>query len=194
MITSTKNSILIQSISILAREGYGGTSMRKVAAAVGKEPSVIYNYFADKEALLRSTRLYIIQKLDTGLRQAMISNDISTRLCQYLRYQFENRESIVALLQYFMAARKDFPKTDTGYIPDRAYEHMHCLIKDGVATGLYKSSDMLFDAKLTTHMVNGYLMEYFDRDMNDDETAKIVDRLADFIERGLGYDRIGVEA
>jgi AcrR family transcriptional regulator len=184
MVTNTKEHILASAVQILAREGYAGTSMRKVAAAIGREQSSIYTHFADKETLLRETRLYINRQLD-GLQGFATDLAAPALLRAMLEFQFRYRTEIVALLQYFMAMRADFGPTDGGYVPARAYEHMDRVIRQGVAEGAYHSDDIAFDAKTTTHMINGFLMEYFDRPLSNAEAARLVERLARFIERAL---------
>lgn len=182
---NTKEQILRHTTSILAREGYVGTSMRDVAEAAGIKPSVIYNHFADKEDLLRATRMYITRSLDESLRRSVKTDDVRLRLRQTLAFQLENRENIVALLQYFMAARDDFSETPLGYVPERAYQHMREIIDQGIDNCVYTSCDVQFDAKSITHMVNGFLMEYFDRHMEPAEIRSLSDKIAGVIERSL---------
>jgi AcrR family transcriptional regulator len=182
---STKETIIASTIPILAREGYAGTSMRKVAGSIGREPSIIYTHFSDKETLLRETRLYVTKYLDgaQSYRPAITAAEL---LRDTLKFQFKHREMIVALLQYFMAARQDFQLADGGgYVPDRAYQHMTRVIERGIKEGRYYSEDCRADAKAATHLTNGYLMEYFDRAMSPRELTAIVDQIATFIERSL---------
>jgi AcrR family transcriptional regulator len=182
---NTKQQILQATVAILAHEGYAGTSMRKVAAAVGREQSVIYTHFDNKENLLRETRRYIARYLDsvtryrTGQPAAVMMRDI-------LSFQLRYRTEIVALLQYFMAMPADFSLNKSGgYVPERAYEHFGEIIRQGVAEGAYCSDDIGFDARTITHMVNGFLIEYFDRPLDDADIDSLVQRLASFVERAL---------
>lgn len=182
---STKEQIVENTIPILAAGGYAGTSMRKVATAVGKEPSIIYAHFADKDALLRAVRLHVITYLD-GAQHYTDGADAALLLRETLHFQFEHRMKIVALLQYFMAMRGDFPLVEGGgYIPSRAYAHMRRVIENGVSEGVYHSDNIDFDAKITVHLVNGFLMEYFDKVLKKTETERLVEQLAGFIERAL---------
>lgn len=180
----TKNEIINQTIPILARDGYAGTSMRKIAAAIDKEPSNIYVHFANKESLLRETRLSIIKQLQAA-QSIPEDADAAAMLRSTLLFQFQNREKIVALLQYFMTMRQDFPQDGGGYVPQRAYQHMRDVIDAGIAEGVYMVAAPDFDAKLTTHIVNGFLMEYFDHELPLTDQAELIERLAVFIEHGL---------
>jgi AcrR family transcriptional regulator len=189
MTIHTKDEILQQTTKLLAREGSAGTSMRKVASAVGIEPSVIYNHFADKESLLRSTRMFITSRLDVAMRETLANVATKDMLRASLRFQIEQRELIVALLQYFMATRDDFPETEYGYVPARAYQHMTNLLQAGIDEGIYQSANVMLDAKLITHMVNGFLMEYFDRRLTSEQINSLADHLAEFIERSIVVPR-----
>ena len=183
---SPREEIIHQTIPILAREGYAGTSMRMVAAAIAKEPSSIYVHFENKEALLRAVRMSITTKLDS--EQRYISDaDARTMLRETIQFQIKNREYIVALLQYFMSMRQDFPLADGGYVPDRAYQHMARIIEAGIEEGVYRSCDIAFDAKTSTHLINGFLMEYFDRRMSEQQRHRLVEQLAGFLERSFGF-------
>lgn len=190
-VPSTKDTIIRSTIPVLASEGYAGTSMRKIAGTISREPSIIYAHFADKQALLRETRVYINRYLDAAQQYP---RDIHARalLLETLRFQFKHREMIVALLQFFMASRNDFPAVaGGGYVPDRAYEHMARIIRQGIAEGVFASDDIRADAKASTHLINGYLMEYFNHEMSEAELDAVVRHLASFIERALGCSHEG---
>lgn len=181
---TTKDEIITATISLLAREGYAGTSMRKVAAAINREPSIIYAHFTDKEELLRATRLHINHVLDTSQNYSAAA-DAHTLLYETILFQLKNREYIVALLQYFMAMAKDFPGTASGYVPDRAYAHMQRVIERGIAEGCYTCADIAFNAKASTHLVNGFLMEYFGRPLRTKELQSLATQLTNYIELTL---------
>ena len=48
---STKKEILDQALDLFSENGYHGTSMREIAAAVGIKGSSLYNHFEGKEAI-----------------------------------------------------------------------------------------------------------------------------------------------
>ena len=51
-ITELRNTILKHATEIIAREGYAGFSIRKLAASIDYSPRMIYLYFKDKDAIL----------------------------------------------------------------------------------------------------------------------------------------------
>lgn len=185
MQTSTATTIIEAAIPLLAQHGYAGTSMRDVAKAAGIKPSVIYHYFPDKAALMRGMRMHTTRLLDAEIRALPPTKNASELLRQRIRYQFERIELIVALLQYFMAAKYDFPQIGQGFVPPRAYQHMRDIIEQGIAEGRYASADVDFDAKTITHLINGFLLEFYPHDLTEADIAKLTDQLATFIERSL---------
>jgi AcrR family transcriptional regulator len=187
MKSTTADTIIEVSIPLLAGNGYAGTSMRDVAVAAGIKPSVIYHYFEDKADLMRAVRKHINTKLDDAMGQLPPVAGARALLRQRLRYQIDNIGHIVALLQYFMAVKVDFPFSEGGYVPGRAYRHMREVIEMGVAEEIYESYNIDFDAKSVTHMVNGFLMEYYPHELPAQMVDTLVESIAGFIERALGY-------
>lgn len=187
---TTKEQILTSTISILARDGYAATSMRKVAAAIQREPSIIYVHFNDKEALLRATRHHIIKLL--AEKQAELPATSAHGMMQAIvRFQLENRLYIVALLQYFMSMRQDFPLEDGGYVPPRSYDHMTRVLQQGIIEGVYCSDDLHFDAKTMVHLINGFLMEYFDKQLTVGEVTGLCNKLVERLEKLVAIKQVG---
>lgn len=182
---TTKESILHETTYILAREGVAGTSMRKVAAAVGIEASVIYSHFPSKRALMKATREHIAHNLAIQMAEVTSDGSASDRLRSMLRYQMKSRDIIIAMLQYFMVIREDFVQHIDGYMPHRAYQHFHEIIAQGVAEGVFYSDDIDFDAKAINHLVGGFLMEYFDQSMSGEQLESVVEKLHGLITRTL---------
>lgn len=183
--TNAKSRIIDCTVPLLARHGYAGTTMRSVAAASGVKASVIYHYFTTKDDLLREVRAELNARLDAAFDGAPAAPDAAALLRQRLALNLEHRQDIVALLQYFMAVKADFPPNPGGYVPPRAYRHMRQIIDTGISEGRYSSADPDFDAKVLAHMVNGFLLEFFPHDLPAVETEALVEKLANFIERSL---------
>lgn len=182
---TTKDRIIKNTVVLLSKEGYTGASIRKVADASEVKPSLIYNYFADKETLMRQVRMHVNQSLDLEMHKIDDSLQVSEYLLNTLIFQFRRRVEIVALLQYFMGSTTDFPLTNGGYVPRRAYEHVIRMIEKGIAEGRYASDSVEDDAKAVVHMINGYLMEYANHRMSAAEIRRICTGLRDFLERSL---------
>jgi AcrR family transcriptional regulator len=183
---STREKIITNTVPLLAQHGYAGTSMRNVAEAAQLKSSVIYYYFSDKAALLRAVRQHLNRQLDETMHALPAVTTASELLRQRLLFQIQEREVIVCLLQYFMTVKQDFPLQAGGYVPERAYQHMREIIDMGISQGEYRSQDPAFDAKILTHLINGFLLEYYPHSMTPAEELALSQRLAAFIERSLG--------
>jgi AcrR family transcriptional regulator len=187
---STKDTILTVTVPLLANHGYAGTGMRAVAEAAQVQTSVIYHYFPTKDDLLREVRFMLNASLDEHFDNAPAVQTAQALLRQRLYLNFKHIEAVVALLQYFMASRRYFAKVDDGgYVPQRAYRHMHEIINRGIAEGAYATDDPVGDAKILAHMVNGFLLEYYGHRMTRQDTDTVVNQLASFIERALQASR-----
>ena len=188
MTHNTKEMILKSATKLLARNGASGTTMRTVAADSGVQASVIYHYFSTKDDLLRGVRQRLTKYLDDVFDNAKPVNGARELLAQRLELNIKHREEIVALLQYFMFAKQDFPLLSGGYVPPRAYRHMREIIDMGMEEGRYESEDPEFDAKILAHLVNGFLMEYYPHKITAYELKMLVVKLTDFIEKSLTRD------
>lgn len=63
---ATREEILKVSVSLFARQGYEGVSMREIAAAVGIQATALYYHFPDKEHLHRAVLLYAFRDRLSG--------------------------------------------------------------------------------------------------------------------------------
>lgn len=103
-----KRSILDAAERLFAEKGYEGSSIRDVARATGVADGTIYNYFANKEALLDELVRGLIERLgsreslrigfdDDSSRDAG-SKDLETRVMERMRSLHEDYERIAAVL------------------------------------------------------------------------------------------------
>ena len=51
---NTKQKIVDAALELIAKYGYRGASVRKIAAAVGIRESAIYNHYRNKEEILKT--------------------------------------------------------------------------------------------------------------------------------------------
>jgi AcrR family transcriptional regulator len=187
---TTKDIIIKKTVKLLARRGYEGTSIREISLAVTIQPSVIYYYFKDKQSLLREVREYINTKLRDGISR--LRADTATELLRkQLRFQIQNRELIVASLKYFMSVPQDFELSDGGYIPQRAYAHCRATIERGIREGVYISQNVDADAKTISHLINGFLIEYYQRPLSVAQTNTLANTISHFVQRALAGSIIG---
>ncbi len=173
--------ILDTAVEIFARGGLGEFSIRRLAGQIGIAPSVIYHYFPDEDTLLRSMFDYANHEL--GLRRSLLKypKTTSALLRQRIAFQLDNAELIVAVLKYYFAYRSTFPKNKHGYVPDKSALHMEEVLQFARERGEYTRKTLEDDAKVMTHAVNGFLLEYYPHKVEGTEKKQLVQRIHRFL-------------
>ena len=110
MSVPTKDIIIQKTTKLFALQGYEGFSMRTLAKEIPLAQSVLYHYFPDKNALLRE--MFDTLNTSLGKKRAQLPSEksASEMLRQRIIFQLDNAEAIVAILKYYIAYRKTFPK------------------------------------------------------------------------------------
>jgi len=185
MSTTSKDVILKKALKIFAKDGYDGLSMRILAEAIPVVPSVLYHHFTDKDALLKAMFDHLNSEL--GKKRAKLSRPqtASEMLKQRIIFQLDNAEAIVAVLKYYLAYRKRFPKLKTGFVPEKGYLHIEEVLNYGVQTGEFYSPNIQEDAKVITHAINGFLLEYYPHTPKGEEKEVLVSCIHQFLIRAL---------
>ncbi len=182
---NTKDTIIKKAAVLFSDSGYDAFSIRLLAESIPLAPSVLYHHFADKEALL----LAMFNSLNTelGEKRARLPQTAtaSAMLRQRIIFQLDNAQAIVAVLKYFIAFRKKFPKFNGGFVPDKSSLHIEEVLAYGVQTGEFYSPDIVKDAKVITHAINGFLLEYYPDTPNGKEKELLVETIYQFLMRAL---------
>ena len=181
----TKEKILNNATDIFALSGYQGLSMRTLAKQTGITQSVLYHYFDSKDSLLEELFKFLNTQL--GLKRKTLKNlkSASAMLKQRIGFQLDNAREIVAVLKYFIHNRTSFPKFEGGFTPDKTSLHMEEVLKLGKQTSEFKVYNIKEQAKVMTHAVNGYLLEYFPYNLRNEEKKKLVNSIFRFLYNGL---------
>jgi len=185
MSTTSKENILKKALKIFAKDGYDGLSMRILADTIPVVPSVLYHHFKDKDDLLET--MFDNLNSDLGKKRAKLSKPqtASEMLKQRIIFQLDNAEAIVAVLKYYLAYRKRFAKTGTGFIPEKSYLHIEEVLEYGVRIGEFYSPNIAEDAKVITHAINGFLLEYYPQTPKGEEKEILVSSIHQFITRAI---------
>lgn len=185
MSTTSKEIILKKALKIFAKDGYDGLSMRILADAIPIAPSVLYHHFTDKDALLKAMFDHLNSEL--GKKRAKLSRTqtASEMLKQRIIFQLDNAEAIVAVLKYYLAYRKRFQKLKNGFVPEKGYLHIEEVLRFGIQTGEFYSPNIQEDAKVMTHAINGFLLEYYPHTPKGEEKEVLVSSIHQFLIRAL---------
>ncbi|CAN5157481.1 TetR/AcrR family transcriptional regulator [soil metagenome] len=185
MSTTSKEIILKKAFKIFAKDGYDGLSIRILAEAIHVVPSVLYHHFTDKDALLEAMFDGLNSKLGKNRAKLTRPQTASEMLRQRIIFQLDNAEAIVAVLKYYLAYRKRFPKLKTGFVPEKGYLHIEEVLRYGMQTGEFYSPNIQEDAKVITHAINGFLLEYYPHTPKGEEKEILVTSIHQFITRAL---------
>jgi AcrR family transcriptional regulator len=93
----TRCNILSASLDIVKEEGWGALSMRKIADKIDYTAPIIYEYFSNKEAILKELTRMGFVKLAAKMEEAKslsTSNEgqLEAMWLAYWNFAFENRE------------------------------------------------------------------------------------------------------
>lgn len=181
----TKQLILQKAVQSFALSGYEGFSIRILAEQIPITPSVIYHYFEDKDALLKEMFDQLNKNLGSTRSRLPKKATASEMLKQRIEFQLDNQESIVAVLKYYLAYRDTFKKFKNGYVPDKSALHIEEVLRFGMETKEFSVENLEDDAKVITHAINGFLLEYYPHIPQGKEKRALVDRIFSFLIRAL---------
>lgn len=94
---TTRNNILDAALQIVKSEGWQALSMRKIADLIEYTPPIIYEYFANKDAILLELTRQGFLLLAKNLREAKSKHDLPAQQLEamwiaYWNFAFDNRE------------------------------------------------------------------------------------------------------
>ena len=182
---STKEKIIKKASVLFAQNGYDAFNIRLLAESIPLAPSVLYHHFKDKDELLKT----MFDNLNTHLGKKRTElphlTSASETLKQRIIFQLDNAQEIVAVLKYFIAYRKKFPKFKGGFVPDKSSLHIEEVLEFGVKSGEFYSPNIQQDAKVITHAINGFLLEYYPDTPKGKEKEKLVENIYQFLIRAL---------
>jgi AcrR family transcriptional regulator len=172
---------------IFAQRGYDGLSMRTLAQESGVGLSSIYHFFADKDVLLKDCFTRISTDLGAERLKLKQQKTAEQMLRDRIDFQFKYIEDVVFVLKYYLHYRDDFLKTDTTILPAKAYLHIEEVLHKGIANGEFSLPNKEIDAqaKIITHSVNGFLLEYYPQVPKGNEYKELVVGIANFVMRSL---------
>ncbi len=172
---------------LFAKYGYDGVSMRILAKESGVGLSSIYHFFEDKDDLLKS--IYEDTNRTLGLERSRLPVQPTAKrmLAQLIDFQFMHIEDIVYVLKYYLHFRQDFAAMPTKTLPAKSVLHVEEVLIKGIETGEFNISveNIAAKARVISHTINGYLLEYFPDVQSDKEQQEIVKDIVEFSVAGI---------
>jgi AcrR family transcriptional regulator len=144
---TVRTMILDAARSLFATQGYEGVSMRAIAEQIEYSPTLIYQYFKDKETLIKELCYADFAKLAEKLQAAMAISDPIERLqeCgrEYVRFAiaFPNHYRLMFMTPIPVHDDKEERETVQGKPESDAYALLITLVRMAAAEGRLKDPD-----------------------------------------------------
>lgn len=180
-----KTNIFEKVKDIVALNGIQGMNMRNLAEQIDISPSVFYHHFRDKDDLMKQMFDYI--SLDLGRKRRLLSDNkpFEKLLEERILFQLENAAAVTAILKYFLHYRSNFPQVPDGFVPKTAYLHIKEILELGVSRNEIDKIEIDKTAKIMTHAINGFVLEYFPATVSIAHKKRITGDLVSFFMKSL---------
>ncbi|MBL8089260.1 MAG: TetR/AcrR family transcriptional regulator [Anaerolineales bacterium] len=110
-----KNALIKAGVEILAKEGIGKLSLRKVALKAGVSHTAPYSHFSDKQSLIAAISTEGFQRLSKALDSAIKShaNNPKKQLIEgaqaYVKFALANKDIFKIMFSSALEKEKDYP-------------------------------------------------------------------------------------
>lgn len=160
----TGRAIRMHSQQLFVEQGYNAVSMRDIAAAVGVQPSAIYNHFAGKQEILVELMRETMEAISTGLSVAMSPDAAPDKLLeQFLRFHiaFHIDNPQVGFLSYMELRSLEEPgKAEVLAMRDAYESKLRAILHEGQQAGLFQSDHPDILARAILAMLTGVTVWY----------------------------------
>lgn len=181
----SNTTILSMAADLYAKQGMENFSMRKLASDLGVAHSVVYHYYQDEESLLRAMYDWVNTELGIRRKALPAAKSADAMLKQRIAFQIDNTELIVTVLKYYLAHRHLFKPHEGGFVPDKSTLHIEEVLEFGLRKKEFTVVDLKDDAKVITHAINGFLLEYYPHKPEGKEKIALIRRIHSFLLRAL---------
>ncbi|USD65240.1 TetR/AcrR family transcriptional regulator [Vibrio sp. SCSIO 43136] len=150
-----RDKILKATQDLLAKEGFHGLSMQKIAKHAGVAAGTIYRYFDDKEALLKEIRMSVTKLIAVEM-QAGVSDDMPLearfRIMWLNLWELGQGNSKVLNNQVQYESLPQPTTEEEREAERKLFPHVEKMFKQGIAEGVFKPLDgkILFTLSLQT--------------------------------------------
>ena len=154
-----KNALIIAGVEILAKEGVGGLSLRKVAQRAGVSHSAPYAHFPDKQSLIAAISTEGFNQLYAELYEAVspISNNPKKQLIEgsqaYVRFALKNSDTFKIMFSGVLEKEKEYPAFVE--ISHKTFELVVTIVQACLNTGVLHSTSAELMAVAVWGQVHG---------------------------------------
>jgi AcrR family transcriptional regulator len=189
---ATHAAILDAAEDVFARDGVQSARMEDVASTAGVAVGTLYNYFADRnallEALLDARRAALLSRIDAVLADRAPAFD--RRLQAFLTTTIEHFQQHLGLFRLHMEAELVLRSRERRERPplQAVLDRITRLVKDGVASGALRADDAALYPALLMGMLRGLFMAHI-YGIGRAPTPDAALRVARVFLRGAGKER-----
>ncbi|MEV7005138.1 TetR/AcrR family transcriptional regulator [Streptosporangium sp. NPDC051022] len=153
---------------LFAQRGYGETSMKEIADALGIQPPSIYNYVSSKQAILDAVCLETMQGAATAVKTGLTLCDdvvvqVKRGIEEQVRYRLAHSDAILVLTRETLNLSPRV-RTDVIALRDEQREMWFQVIERGVHEGVFTSPNSRLTALLLQDMCNWLQLLHFTRE------------------------------
>ena len=156
-----KNALIQAGVEILAREGVGGLSLRKVAKQAGVSHAAPYSHFADKQALIAAISTEGFKQLYTQVETVFSTHrdDPGNLLVEtawaYVQFGLNEPDRFKLMFSSVLEKEKDYP--DFVEISQKNFRQITEIVETCQKAGLLKAGDSDLVATGLWGMVHGFV-------------------------------------
>ncbi len=186
-IFKTKDQIVAVAQKMFRERGYAAASMREIASEVGVEPASIYSHFRSKDDILKHICFCIADEFFEV--QEPVLNSVSNPVEKLKRLISGHIGVIMRNLDaatVFFIEWSFMKETDLkGFIKlrERYEKGFHEVIREGVASGDFRMTDVNFTARLLFSLMNG-IHEWY-RPSGKVSPDEMGEKMSEFVLKGL---------
>jgi AcrR family transcriptional regulator len=158
--------IVRATIRCLARDGYSGLTMKKVAREAGVSQGILHYYFADKRTILVAALETVAADLDrrVAAAQARGPRNARARLLALveacLRLAVEERAFWIVVVEFWGEMMHDRRLREiNAALYDRTRRLIGAVVAQGMRAGLFRRTDVLRAAAVILGLVDGVSLQ-----------------------------------
>ena len=186
-----KELIRAAAITVLSKQGFYNTKASQIAEEAGIAVGTIYNYFANKEAILDYIFEVELQKRLTMLKEvAKEENDLWSKMAFFFHQHFQEIKKNPAVGE-ILVREKEFPKKN-GSISITNYLTKIPLLLEKLILKAQEEGEVKADINptLASSFIFGAIQGIVEKAINDDPQLlnEAADQLLTLMKEGLGKD------
>jgi len=161
-----KNALISAGVEILAREGIGALSLRKVAKKAGVSHSAPYAHFKDKQALIAAISIEGFKKLLAELQNTVEKhpNDPSHLLLEtawvYFQFALQEADTFKVMFSGVLEKEKDYP--DLVDVVQKTFQMVVKVVSICQAEGVLQSGEADLTSMVVWAQIHGLISLYLE--------------------------------